>query len=405
MARRVLEDPDGPGEHVGHALLLAQLQIRVVERSFTGLERVARELASDLAVLEPAEFTNAYLDLLHRSERRQLVVAEKELRSDGLDPRMEVGVRDLLDGPEERKAALDYLVPEPGDETVADPGRPPPTAVDANRTDGKRAAMRLKAVVAVAGVLGLAAVTVPTASADGERGRCVAEAAQLMLVGSEVNPSSWTFIGGTAGPDSLNPVDADEVFCGFGGGDDADENLGIFIGGDGDDNVFGDNFGTFDGGPGRDLIFVNNFGTFNAGAGDDSMNMNRGTYNGGEGNDGVGTNFGTFNGGAGDDTGVNLDGIFNGGDGNDTVQFNAPPATFEGGAGDDSVAGANVGTFNGGDGNDSVQVNPGIFNGGDGNDTVGTNYGTFDGGAGNNIVENNLGSCTNATALSGNPCT
>ena len=137
------------------------------------------------------------------------------------------------------------------------------------------------------------------------------------------NPSDYTFVGGTDGPDPLSgTVGQPDVFCGFGGDDpiavlDADD---IFLGGEGIDTVT-TNRGTVYGGAGDDVV-TENEGTFNGGAGDDSVRFNEGTFNGGEGIDKVDDNQGTFNGGAGDDSVNSNSGIFDGGEGNDFVGQN-----------------------------------------------------------------------------------
>src|SRR5919112_680356 len=157
-----------------------------------------------------------------------------------------------------------------------------------------------------------ATITVNPTGADAQ---CKTLASQTL--GSSFNPANYTFHGGTVGNDTFTGTDGlSEVFCGFGGDDSIDtlQAGDIFLGGDGNDSV-------------ND----NNYGTFNGGAGDDTVTNSDGTVNGGDGNDSVYFNNGTFNGDAGDDH----------------VEYNKVSGTFNGGDGNDSVNDTNYGTFNG----------------------------------------------------------
>src|SRR5215213_4748546 len=115
------------------------------------------------------------------------------------------------------------------------------------------------------------------AEAAKKGGKADAQCAKLAIqtLGPGVNPSNYTFHGGTEGNDLDDtfkpPTEGPAVFCGFGGDDQkARLNVGdIFLGGPGDDSV------SF------------NDGTFNGGPGDDSVSFNDGTFNGGEGIDSV----------------------------------------------------------------------------------------------------------------------
>ena len=94
------------------------------------------------------------------------------------------------------------------------------------------------------------------------------------------NPSDYTFHGGNEGDNDFNDraTDDPEVFCGFGGDDEkgllaADD---IFLGGEGNDSLFGINQGTVYGGADDDLVLAN-IGTFNGGEGNDRVEVNVGT--------------------------------------------------------------------------------------------------------------------------------
>ena len=217
----------------------------------------------------------------------------------------------------------------------------------------------------------------------------------IQTLGSSFDPANYTFHAGTAAGEAFTDTLGQlEVFCGLGGNDSIDtlEAGDIFIGGAGFDSVI-NNFGTFNGGDGNDSVSGNFGGTFNGGAGDDSVYDNYSSFNGDVGADRVTyNNYGTVNGGDGSDfVYYNQKGAtFNGGADNDTASENY--GIFNGEAGDDQVY-RNNGTFNGEGGQDFVDINRAgwTFNGGADNDSVTDNYGTFNGGLGTDTVENNYG--------------
>lgn len=93
----------------------------------------------------------------------------------------------------------------------------------------------------------------------------------IKTIGSSFDPSGYTFVVGTSGDDTFTDTAGKrEVFCGFGGNDSMDtiEAGDIFLGGDGNDYAYGN----FD-------------GTVYGGAGDDYVYYNQGTFYGEEGND------------------------------------------------------------------------------------------------------------------------
>jgi hypothetical protein len=221
-------------------------------------------------------------------------------------------------------------------------------------------AAMLAAAMALSGVAQAKPTIVTKADA-----KCLAEAAKTVEQPG-FKPADYAFHGGTEGDNDFRFQGTDgvpDVFCGFGGVDGTStlEAVDIFLGGDGDDFVFGTNLGTFYGQEGDDLVISNN-GTFYGQEGNDTVSANesRGTFNGGDGDDFVRTNNATFNGDAGNDFSNNNIGTFNGGAGNDTVD-------------------ANFGTFNGDAGADHVEFNleGATFIGGEGTDTVLSNAGTF----------------------------
>jgi Ca2+-binding RTX toxin-like protein len=82
----------------------------------------------------------------------------------------------------------------------------------------------------------------------------LAEAVRTLQPG--FNPSNYNFVGGTGGDDidTFTATAGPDVFCGFGGDDRialgfAWDEGDIFLGGEGNDSVFG-NAGTFFGGEG-----------------------------------------------------------------------------------------------------------------------------------------------------------
>ncbi len=190
---------------------------------------------------------------------------------------------------------------------------------------------------------------------------------QALAAAGYSEPENANYILGTAGNDDFTALltSGSDVICGF-AGDDATTiatrqiELGdIFLGGDGNDQVFEIRGGAiFDGGAGNDTAQYLRGGTFNGGDGDDVVVSSLGgTFNGGAGDDVVGTAYGvTFNGGAGNDRVSTLAaGTFNGGDGDDFVDeisggVVSSEATFNGEDGCDGYGsiGAN-GTFNPGD--------------------------------------------------------
>ena len=194
-----------------------------------------------------------------------------------------------------------------------------------------RSVKRAGAFAAVA--IGVLATVAPAEAApEGEAGaRCMRLVRETIGFSADMNPGNTTFRGGTEGPDvvtTVDDVDPNVVFCGFGGDDYLSRNYGVFIGG----------------------------------AGDDTARYNHGTFYGGDGDDRVEYQLGTFNGEAGNDlVEYNESGVFNGGDGNDAVYENLWNSVVNGGPGDDWVD-VNEGTFNGGPGNDTVYNNTGTFN-------------------------------------------
>jgi len=178
---------------------------------------------------------------------------------------------------------------------------------------------RILLLVTVASMLAAAMALSRVAQAKPIADTADAQCAKLAIktLGPSFNPSNYTFIGGTEGSDNFTGDEATagpDVFCGF-GGDDSIQTL------DADDIFLG-------------------------GAGDDLVLNNNGTYYGGAGNERVGTNNGTFYGQEGIDQ-VLLDnfGTFYGEEGDDVVVFNFTGAPFYGGAGNDVVAGGDEGTF------------------------------------------------------------
>ena len=160
---------------------------------------------------------------------------------------------------------------------------------------------RIVLLTALAAMMAAAMALSGVAQAKPISDKADAQCAKLAIktFGPSVNPSNYTFHGGTEGNDIFTgqATAGNDVFCGFGGADrietlDAGD---IFLGGASDDFVR-ENFGTFNGGEGNDIVVVN-IGTFNGGEGTDFVQLN-----------GVG---GTFNGGAGDDIVQNNVGIFN----------------------------------------------------------------------------------------------
>jgi hypothetical protein len=104
------------------------------------------------------------------------------------------------------------------------------------------------------------------AQAASPRAKCQQEAASLGSL------DGYTFVYGN----NKNNVFTDtagqpEVFCGLGGNDSIDtlEAGDIFIGGADNDTVY-QNTGTFNGGDGIDSVY-DNYGTFNGGDGTDSV--------------------------------------------------------------------------------------------------------------------------------------
>jgi hypothetical protein len=209
-------------------------------------------------------------------------------------------------------------------------------------------AAMLVAAMALSGV----AQAAPTIGTKADA-KCLAEAAKTVEQPG-FKPADYAFHGGTEGDNDFRFQGTDgvpDVFCGFGGVDGTStlEAGDIFLGGAGNDFVFGTNLGTFYGQEGDDLVRLNN-ATFYGSEGNDTVEANEstgestGTFNGGDGDDEVRTNLGTFNGGAG----------------NDGIQFDNS-GTFNGGADNDFVLRDNTATFNGGEGTDTVLSNAGTF--------------------------------------------
>ena len=151
--------------------------------------------------------------------------------------------------------------------------------------------------------------------------------------GQNFNPTNYTFIGGTEGPDNFTGkgTEGRDVFCGFGHNDGfyfgtLDEG-DLLLGGAGNEHV-GENYGTVYGDEGNDVVSYN-YGTFYGGEGEDSAPYNYGTFYGGAGNDTVIHNYGTYYGDAGNDGSRNI----------------YVTGTFYGGEGFDYVNGINDGTF------------------------------------------------------------
>jgi len=119
-------------------------------------------------------------------------------------------------------------------------------------------ALMFAAAMALSGVAQAKPITNGKADA-----KCLAEA--IRTLGPGFNPSDYTFHGGTEGFDSFYiPATAGHnVFCGFGGDDEAAvlEAGDIFLGGEGNDIVISNFGGTFYGGAGNDTVFSGN-GTF-----------------------------------------------------------------------------------------------------------------------------------------------
>ena len=117
--------------------------------------------------------------------------------------------------------------------------------------------------------------------------KCLAEAAKTVKQPG-FKPADYTFHGGSADNDDFfnQGTAGPDVFCGFGGNDDFEQNVeegDIFLGGAGDD-LLGLNLGTVYGQEGNDFVNLNP-GTFFGGAGDDSVSTNNGTFDGGDGVD------------------------------------------------------------------------------------------------------------------------
>jgi hypothetical protein len=146
----------------------------------------------------------------------------------------------------------------------------------------------LAALLAAAMALSGVAQAKPTAtSADRQ---CMKLAIQTL---PNFNPTHYTFHGGDTNDSQLSDdftgqgdlTDGPDVFCGFSGPDSIDTlNAGdIFLGGADDDAVIS-NYGTFYGQEGPDGDGFN-YGTFYGGAGDDAVQDNYGTFDGGDGFD------------------------------------------------------------------------------------------------------------------------
>ena len=113
---------------------------------------------------------------------------------------------------------------------------------------------RILMLLSVAAMMAAAMALSGVAQAKPISGSADAKCAKLAIKtpGASFNPSNYTLIGGTEGPD---------VFCGF-GGDDSIEILDagdILLGGAGNDFGF-QNAGTFNGETGDDSVVIN-FGT------------------------------------------------------------------------------------------------------------------------------------------------
>jgi Ca2+-binding RTX toxin-like protein len=155
---------------------------------------------------------------------------------------------------------------------------------------------RFLLLVTVASMLAAALALSGVAQAAPIGGKTDAQCAKLAIqtLGPGVNPSNYTFHGGTEGNDldTFTPTEGPDVFCGF-GGDDLIITLAegdIFLGGVGDDEV-GTNNGTFYGQEGDDLAAINNSNFF-GGAGNDTVfrNLPGSTFDGGDGTDRVDVN-------------------------------------------------------------------------------------------------------------------
>src|ERR671921_2054430 len=138
---------------------------------------------------------------------------------------------------------------------------------------------RIVLLTTLAAVLVAAMALSGVAQAAPIGGKADAQCAKVAIktLGPSVNPSNYTFIGGTEGNDGFTELATDnpQVFCGFGGDDDTQNLAGddIFLGGAGTDGV-GLKEGTFYGEAGNDLVGINR-GTFFGGAGDDHVNTDQ----------------------------------------------------------------------------------------------------------------------------------
>src|SRR5215208_5020659 len=156
---------------------------------------------------------------------------------------------------------------------------------------------RIMVLLAAAAMMAMSGVAQAAPIGDSADAQCAKLA--IRTLGPSVNPSNYTFIGGSASGDDFTGQgtgEGNDVFCGFGGVVDSMDTLN-----DGD---------IFLGGADRDLVVINS-GTFYGEEGIDSVEFNNGTFYGGDGNDFVSFNL--------------LDGTFIGGPGNDAVGSGNPP--------------------------------------------------------------------------------
>jgi hypothetical protein len=170
---------------------------------------------------------------------------------------------------------------------------------------------RIMVLLAAAAMMAMSGVAQAAPIGDSADAQCAKLA--IRTLGPSVNPSNYTFIGGSASGDDFTGQGTEEgndVFCGFGGVVDSMDTLN-----DGD---------IFLGGADRDLVITNS-STFYGQEGNDQVAINSGTFFGEEGIDSVEFNNGTFY----------------GGDGNDFVSFNLLDGTFIGGPGNDAVGSGN----------------------------------------------------------------
>jgi hypothetical protein len=81
MAGWIFEGADRSGEQLHHPHLLAGVEPSIGKRAAIGLERLAHQLDANQRVVRAGELSDTNLDLAHRGEGGELVLAEQELCS------------------------------------------------------------------------------------------------------------------------------------------------------------------------------------------------------------------------------------------------------------------------------------------------------------------------------------